>query len=165
MEVDLVDARTVGPPLRLGDEGVDLSRVLLHGRRDVELVDDDTNVVQVAVLVMVVVIVSIVVMMLVMMVVLVDMLVFQLLVAVHRHPHVGPVDAAPRGGSRLHLHARQPEAVHPADELPLVDQLAQSPHQHVARGAHATFQVKRFHQTNLPYSRLFAWLRIDRYAS
>ena len=62
------------------------------------------------------------------------------------HLHVGAGNAALFGLFRLHPHARQPQRVHFVKKgLPVGDQLKQSRHQHISRGAHATFQIQGFH--------------------
>lgn len=70
----------------------------------------------------------------------------RLLLAVHRHRHVGARDAA--GGGRLGLqpHPGEPQAVHGIQEpLLVLQQFIQGGHEHIPGGPHIAFQVKCLH--------------------
>ena len=142
VEVDLVDGSVVDLRLRLGDQGVDLAGIRLDGVGQIEVLDNAADVVQVPMLMMMGVIVSVFVLM--------PVCIFQLLVAVHGHAHMGAVDTAALGGSSLHVHTGKPQRIHLPDKLIPVDQLAEGTHEHVTRGAHAAFQIQGSHECGPP---------------
>ena len=77
------------------------------------------------------------------------------LLSVHRYPHMGSGDSAFDSRLGRHLHPRQPDGIHPVNEsLPVLCQLQQCSGQHIARRAHAAFQIQCFHRfSSLPVRR------------
>lgn len=82
------------------------------------------------------------------------------LLAVDPHLHAGAGDAAGDRRHRLHRYAGE-KGVHGFQKrvfLPLVQQLVQSGHQHIAGGAHVAFQIQCFH-SQIPSMRLMRLAR------
>ena len=72
---------------------------------------------------------------------------------------MGAGDAAFLRALALQPHPRQAEGVHAPDEgVRLGQQLQQRAHQHIPRGAHVTFDVKRPH-ASIPFIRLIRFAR------
>lgn len=175
VEVHVSHGAAVGLGFRLGDGVVHPSGVGLHLLRQGEAVDDRSDVARRGVVMMVVVrlpvvmVVAIIMVVLVAVAVLMPMLVFVvvmffpvvvemvlagglrggglcLLLAVHRHRHVGARDAAGGGPLGLQAHPGEPQAVHGIQKpLLVLQQFIQGGHEHVPGGPHIAFQVKRFH--------------------
>ena len=73
-----------------------------------------------------------------------------LFLPVHGHRHMRTGDPALHGRLRAHPNAGKPQSVHPVDErLPVLCQFQQRGGQHIAGGAHAAFQIQRFHRVSL----------------
>ena len=111
-------------------------------------------IVVIIVVMMVVMIVVIIVVMMVVVVVVVGHVVAELLLAIHGHSHMGAGDAALFGALALHAHAGQAQGVHAGGEgVGVGHEFGEGGHQHIAGGAHAAFDVERFHGS-IP----FIWL-------
>ena len=69
-----------------------------------------------------------------------------LLLPMHRNLHMGPQNPTLFRRRARYSHPRQVKGIHAADEsVCIIDQLQKGPHEHIARGAHGTFQIKGFH--------------------
>jgi hypothetical protein len=118
-------------------------------------------VVVIMIMVMYVVVIMIMVMyVVVIMMMFMGMMLFRIsgffLFPVHCHPHMGSGDSAFDGRLGRHLHPRQPDGIHPVNEsLPVLCQLQQCRGQHIARRAHAAFQIQCFHRFSSPPVRRF----------
>ena len=162
VEVDLPHLHTVGLGLRLGQQAVDLLRLLPHALRQVKAVDHGGDLRQRGVVVAhwaVVVVVFrlpvIVVMPMGIVVVLpVVVVVMAVLLLPCRH-HLGMGAGNAAGGRRLKGHRDlRMEAVHGLRERRLVrQQLIKGPQEHIPRGPHIALQVQRPHA-----STPFIWL-------
>ena len=160
----------MGLGLRLGDGVVDAPGVGLHLLGQGEAVDHRSDVARGGVVVMVVVLLPVFMVMVVVVLVAVFMPVLvvvmglllvavevvvtgglrggglRLLLAVHRHRHVGARDAAGGGRLSLQMHPGEPEVVHGIQEpLLVLQQFVQGGHEHIPGGPHIAFQVKCFH--------------------
>ena len=167
VEVHVPHGAAVSLGLRLGDGIVHPSGVGFYLLGQGEAVDDGSDVARGGVVVMMVVLLPVVVAVAVLMpmIVLVFVVVMlfpvamemglagglrggelHLLLAVHRHRHVGARDAAGGGPLGLQAHPGEPQAVHGIQEpLLVLQQFIQGGHEHVPGGPHVAFQVKRLH--------------------
>ena len=169
VEVHVPHGAAMGLGLRLGDGIVHPSGVGFYLLGQGEAVDDGSDVARGGVVVMMVVLLPVVVAVAVLMpmIVLVFVVVvvmffpvavemgqagglrgggLSLLLAVHRHCHVGARDAAGGGPLGLQAHPGEPQAVHSVQEpLLVLQQFIQGGHEHISGGPHIAFQIKRFH--------------------
>ena len=148
--VDVGDGDAVRLRLRLGDRVVDGARVGADALVDREAADQLGDVSGRGMRVVMVVAVLVPLAVMVVMVPVLVVVLVALLGPVHVDVHVGAADAVARPALRLDADPLEAEGVHPLEEqraLPLVHQVVEGRHQHVAGSTHRALEVEGPHHS------------------